>query len=57
MISTKSRYGIRALLYITLKGEKSKSAIKEIAEKEREQINFRKKWKERRKGKKHKERM
>lgn len=34
MISTKSRYGIRALLYITLKGENSKSAIKEIAEKE-----------------------
>lgn len=34
MISTKSRYGIRALLYITLKGKESKSAIKEIAEKE-----------------------
>ncbi len=34
MISTKSRYGIRALLYITLKGDKSKTAIKEIAEKE-----------------------
>jgi Rrf2 family protein len=34
MISTKSRYGLRALLYITLKGEKSKTAIKEIAEKE-----------------------
>lgn len=34
MISTKSTYGIRALLYITLKGYDQKIAIKEIAEKE-----------------------
>jgi len=35
MISTKSKYGIRALLYMGIKGEKVKVSIKEIAEDEK----------------------
>ena len=34
MISTKSKYGIRALLYMGIKGEDAKISIKEIAEEE-----------------------
>ena len=34
MISTKSKYGIRALLYMALQGNEEKISIKEIAEKE-----------------------
>lgn len=34
MISTKSKYGIRALLYMGIKGEDTKISIKEIAEEE-----------------------
>ncbi|MBN1468626.1 MAG: Rrf2 family transcriptional regulator [Fusobacteriaceae bacterium] len=34
MISTKSKYGIRALLYMALQGSEVKISIKEIAEKE-----------------------
>ena len=32
MISTKSKYGIRALLYMALQGNEEKISIKEIAE-------------------------
>ncbi len=34
MISTKSKYGIRALLYMAIKGMETKISIKEIAEEE-----------------------
>ena len=34
MISTKSKYGIRALLYMAVKGNDTKVSIKEIAEEE-----------------------
>lgn len=34
MISTKSKYGIRALLYMAIKGNDTKVSIKEIAEEE-----------------------
>ena len=34
MISTKSKYGIRALLYMAMKGMETKISIKEIAEEE-----------------------
>ena len=34
MISTKSKYGIRALLYMSIKGMETKISIKEIAEEE-----------------------